>query len=134
MSAISKEKREFKITDLQNGQSVTVVLNTRTNLRRLTEQSIDKLIGKNQNAGAAKGSQLKKNTGKINLTDLLDQSPKMEISELKSGETIVIASAAPLKAARIVGITVAAGIDLLTSRLGKPPGGKTRERYNLDVF
>ena len=134
ISVVDKEKRELSITDAKNGELIIVVVSKETNIRRLTEKSIKSFIEKGQIGKPKKKANLKRSSEKINLTALLKRSPRIKVSELKTGETIVIACVAPLNSKRVVGMTIVNEIDLLSAQLGKPRDGKAKERYNLDVF
>lgn len=132
VSAVNNEKQELSITDVRNGEAITIVVSEGANVKRLTEKSIESFMEKSQIGRPEKKADLKRSNERIDLTALLKQSPKVKFSEFKAGETIVIACVAPLDAKKVVGITIVNGMDILSAKLGKPIKGE--ERYNLDVF
>lgn len=128
--SVNPETGELRLSDLQDGKTVTAVVNSASNLRRLTEDSV-----KSEAGSAAKGSAPETATGgSINLTSLLEKSPKINIADIKIGETIVIASLSDAGAGRVIGITVVSGVEILNIRAGNKSGSSANRKFNLDVF
>lgn len=130
---------ELTLADSQTGKTVTVVVNPESNLRHLTADSIksetEKTSGENnkQNTASTAGDNAAA-AGSINLTSLLDKSPKINIADIKTGETIVVASLSDAGAVRINGITVVSGVELLKAQAGNKSNSNTTRKFNLDVF
>ncbi len=119
--SVNAEKNELKITDALN-KIVSVTLNAESNMRRITEDLL-----KNVNLKTSETD------GKINLTNLLGNAPKVAVSDIKIGETIAVANSSDSKAERIVGLIVVTGIDSLKNQSAKKSAAPVRT-FNLDVF
>jgi hypothetical protein len=128
--AVNPEAGELKLSDLQNGKTVTAVVNSASNLRRLTGDSVKSEAGLTAKGGARETA----GGGSINLTSLLEKSPKINIADIKIGETIVIASLSDAGAERLIGITVVSGVEILNIRGGNKSDSNPNRKFNLDVF
>ena len=119
--SVNAEKSELKITDTLN-KTISVVVNPESNIRRITEDLL-----KNGNLKTSESD------GKINLTNLLENAPKVAVADIRIGETIAVANAFDSQAERIVGLIVVTGIDSLKNQSAKKSVAPVRT-FNLDVF
>lgn len=119
--SVNAEKNELQITDALN-KTVVVAVNSESNMRRITEDLL-----KNGNLKTGESD------GKINLTNLLGNAPKVTVSDIKIGETIAVANASDSQAERIVGLIIVTGIDSLKNQSAKKSAAPIKT-FNLDVF
>lgn len=127
ITSVNAGSNEFVIKNLQSAEEIKVILNSSSNLRRLTAELV-----KNELTAGDGGVKEKSTPKSINLTEILKRSPQISIENLKSGETVIVAFFNEPKAAEVVGITVISGGEILSPQ----PGNKTpsAKRFDLDVF
>lgn len=134
--SVNSEVSEIKLTDLHSGKTLTVIVNSGSNLRRLTQDSIKSGVEKISSSDNKQNpaSITKDTANSINLTNLLEKSPKITIADIKGGETVVVATSAETADDRINGITVVAGLELLNIQTGSKSSSNGNKKFNLDVF
>ncbi|MCD9189247.1 MAG: hypothetical protein LUM44_22715 [Pyrinomonadaceae bacterium] len=117
--SIDLQNNELKIAEPSN-KTISVSVNPESIIRRVTPDT------------AANGkARTNEANGKINLTGLQENLPKINLADIKVGEIIAVASSSDSGAEKILGLVMVTGIDSLMGQSSKKSSNKT---FNLDVF
>jgi hypothetical protein len=142
IASVDVEKNEFKIVDSQSRQTITVLVSKDSNLRRLTSEAAKELIQKNTDGdktaalktnNASGDSSSRGSKQSVDLVNVLETFPRLSVSEIKAGETVVISSVAETGAQQVTAAIIVSGIELLGNISEKSTGSNLRRMLNLDV-
>ena len=121
VTAVNVEANEIKINLLGSKQSLTVVLNKDSIVRRITNITATMLAAKAQaaKAQAAKASAAgaAPSPGSDDLQDVIEKMPGLVIAQVKQGDVVVVSSTKGADPSRLTAIAFIAGIDVFVNLL-----------------
>lgn len=140
VTQVDAATNEIKINLLGGRQAISITLNKKSALRRITPQSASLFIRQDQTVAAAKpaaqpasggppsGGNARPETKPTDLQEVLDKLPPLTIADIKQGDVIMVSSSVGSDPSRMTAIALFAGLDTVLNILQKQrqqPGNNT---------
>ncbi|HJQ69037.1 MAG TPA: hypothetical protein VKA70_08695 [Blastocatellia bacterium] len=110
---------EIKINLLGGRQQLSIALNKRSALRRITPQSAQLFIRQDQTVAAAKPDARPEAKRPADLQEVLDKLPSLTIADIKQGDVVMVSSSVGSDPSRMTAIALFAGLDSVINLLQK---------------
>ena len=116
-------QKSVKVTDLDTKKALTVSISADSNLRRL-QPSVANMLAARLNGGGSPGGDMEQ---------MLERQPTLDITELKPGDALIVASTAGADPNKITAITLLAGVEPILTSAPKGRQGMVLGNWNLDM-
>jgi hypothetical protein len=125
-------QKTVKVTDLDTKKPLTVAISADSNLRRL-QPFMANMIAMRVNGVPAGNAPGRGPGGGGDIEQMLDRQPALELSELKPGDALIIASTAGADPNKVTAITLLAGVEPILTSAPKGKQGMVLGNWNLDM-
>ena len=130
---VDQQKNEIRAATLDQKKSIVILLNKDSVLHRISQQVAAAIAqrakaeaGKTATAtsGAPQSAPGQKSGGQpvIDVQQMIDTLPAISLSDIKPGDVLAVTGAVEKDESRLVGIKLAAGVDLVLKALAPAPG------------
>jgi hypothetical protein len=127
VTAVDAQKGELTITNVQNQQPLTIVVNAESKLRRLPgdlAKELEQIVARGSAAPPSDGQRTE------DVQETINQLPPIAIGDLKPGDAVIVSSTQGSDPARATALIVAAGAEAVLKRLQQQPA---RRDLNLGL-
>ena len=120
---------EIKLTDLETKKPVTVKVNSGSVVRKLPPMMAQMMAARR--GGEVPAGQTQPTRAPRDFGQMLERMPAVNLSELKAGDALIVASTAGTDPSRATAIAVVAGVEPLLT--GPPSDRRLNGPWNFDI-